>query len=1035
MSASKRLHRLSGIRPLTSALFFALAIALWSTDSPPASGAEETRKILLFSSEDSHLPSIVALNQSVRGTLSRGLPGRIQFYSEHLDQFRLPEERYRQQLISFLRLKYAGQKFDLIVALGGPALRLTMDYGPTLFPDTPIVFFVLDSRELQGLTLPPNITGVTGNLEFRSTLDLALKLQPNIRRVVVVTGAGRFERDLEEIARGEFRDYESKVKFTYLTGLKMDDLRGEVAKLPERTIVFYITVSQDGKGDFYAVPEALSLVAQASSVPVYGVSGMWLGRGIVGGPLVNFEALGVRTAELGLRVLSGEKPASIQVETPPNIPTFDWRQLRRWGISEKQLPPGSLVRFAEPSLWDLYKWHIGGGVALILVQTLLIGGLLINRFWRRKAQQSLAERLRFESLLAELSAAFVSLPVDRVDREIEKWLRRLVEFLEVDHISLVECSPDGWRLGVSHSHTRPGVGPDPDSVLTAQPSWYAERLRSEKPLAFSRLPDDLPEQAKLERECCLRTGLKSNVIIPLPVGGARICALALSSFHSYRDWPDDLVARLQLIGEVLANALVRQQGEKALRESEKRFRLLADATPVLVWQSGVDKLYTYFNRHWLEFTGRTVEQELGHGWAEGVHPDDCARRSQLYDEAFDRRGPFEMEYRLRRADGEHRWILDCGAPLFTSEGAFVGYLGGCVDLTERKRDEEALHAALAELSELKNHLQAENVYLQEEIKLSHNFNEIVGNSDELKYVLYKVEQVAAADATVLILGETGTGKELIARAIHQASLRQNRTLVKVNCAVLPANLIESELFGHEKGAFTGASARHLGRFELANGGTLFLDEIGELPLELQPKLLRVLQEGEFERVGGSQTIKVDVRIIAATNRNLKAEVQTGRFREDLWYRLNVFPLTLPPLRGRKGDIPLLVNHYVNQFSKKLGKPIQSIAPATIKALQDHAWPGNVRELANVIERAVINLQGPVLHLADKLEPAPAGHQSADGGNGRKRLAEMEKEIIYQRLVESDWKIEGPGGAAKSLGLNPSTLRLRMNKLGIRRPET
>jgi len=349
----------------------------------------------------------------------------------------------------------------------------------------------------------------------------------------------------------------------------------------------------------------------------------------------------------------------------------------------------------------------------------------------------------------------------------------------------------------------------------------------------------------------------------------------------------------------------------------------------------------------------------------------------------------------------------------------------------RQQSEKSLKSSFLEIERLTEQLQAENVYLQEEVKLAHGFEEIIGNSNELKYVLFKIEQVAPTETSVLLLGETGTGKELAARAIHNLSPRTDKALIKVNCAALPPSLIESELFGHEKGSFTGAQGRKIGRFELADGGTLLLDEIGELPRELQPKLLRVLQEGEFERVGGSETIKVNVRVIAATNRNLRMEVENGLFREDLWYRLNVFPVTLPPLRQRKEDIPLLVNFFVNHFGKKLGKAIKGVAPSTMQSLQRYSWPGNVRELANVIERAVINAQGPVLALADRLEaiqdvPASFGET--------KTLEEIEREIILQRLRETHWKVEGQTGAAQSLGLNPSTLRNRMQKLGIRRPE-
>ena len=281
--------------------------------------------------------------------------------------------------------------------------------------------------------------------------------------------------------------------------------------------------------------------------------------------------------------------------------------------------------------------------------------------------------------------------------------------------------------------------------------------------------------------------------------------------------------------------------------------------------------------------------------------------------------------------------------------------------------------------------------------------------------------------TVLISGETGTGKELVARAIHAASPRKDHPLIKVNCAALSASLIESELFGHEKGAFTGAVARKLGRFELANWGTIFLDEIGELPLELQVKLLRVLQEGELERVGGSKTIQMDVRIIAATNRNLKLEVDKGTFREDLWYRLNVFPITVPPLRQRLEDIPLLVDHFASKFAKRFGKTITSVSPRSMQRLQVHSWPGNVRELANVIERAVIHTQSSVLQLGDSLE------QAREESPATMSLEEMEREYIIRTLENTGWRVEGSYGAAKLLGLNASTLRARMSKFGIHRP--
>jgi chemotaxis protein methyltransferase CheR len=347
---------------------------------------------------------------------------------------------------------------------------------------------------------------------------------------------------------------------------------------------------------------------------------------------------------------------------------------------------------------------------------------------------------------------------------------------------------------------------------------------------------------------------------------------------------------------------------------------------------------------------------------------------------------------------------------------------------EAEKSRQLTETALNEIKKLQKQLETEKAYLQEEIKVAFNHEQMIGQSDGLRYILYKIEQIAEADTTVLVLGETGTGKELVARAIHNLSPRKDRALIKVNCATLPANLIESELFGHEKGAFTGSQGKHLGRFETASGTTLFLDEIGELPLELQPKLLRVIQDGEFERLGSSRTIKVDVRIIAATNRNLEEEVREGNFREDLWYRLNVFPITVPPLRDRGEDIPFLVDFYVKQIAKRMGKAINVIPANVMDTLQNYLWPGNVRELQNVLERAVINSSGPKLRLADELK-----NPFRNLSTSRKTLEAVQRDHIIQVLEQTHWKVGGKNSAAEILGLDRSTLRARMRKLNIQKP--
>jgi transcriptional regulator with GAF, ATPase, and Fis domain len=350
-------------------------------------------------------------------------------------------------------------------------------------------------------------------------------------------------------------------------------------------------------------------------------------------------------------------------------------------------------------------------------------------------------------------------------------------------------------------------------------------------------------------------------------------------------------------------------------------------------------------------------------------------------------------------------------------------------IAERLKAAEALRQAYEELRQLKERLQEENLYLQEEIRLDHDFEEIITRSEALKQVLRKVEQVAATDSTVLVLGETGTGKELLARAVHKISPRRDRPLVKVNCAALPLGLVESELFGHEKGAFTGALARRIGRFELADGGTIFLDEIGDLPLELQVKLLRVLQEGEFERLGSPRTIRVDVRVIAATNRDLRDAMANGEFRQDLYYRLSAFPILLPPLRERREDIALLVQHFVQRYAARTGIEIRSVSPRVMEALAAYPWPGNVRELEHVVERGIITTGGPNLEPGDWLPrmeaPAPVAEQAS--------LEELERQHIIKVLESTGWRVSGERGAATILGLKRTTLEARMRKLGIVRP--
>ena len=523
----------------------------------------------------------------------------------------------------------------------------------------------------------------------------------------------------------------------------------------------------------------------------------------------------------------------------------------------------------------------------------------------------LDERLKFERLLADLSATFVALPPEEVEARIQHGLKKVVEFLGVDRSTFFKFSEDGSLLWTIASYARPGFDTFPFIRIQEEFPLAVHLLTRGEIVAWSGL-EKLSEKVPIDKDNLLRAGLVANVNIPIQCEGRVKFVLSAGSMSEEREWPEDLFPRLRLMGEIFTNAFVRKQKEE-------------------------------------------------------------------------------------------------------------------------------------ELAALHKQLQEDNVYLQEELSAEHHFRQIVGRSDALRYALHRVEQVAQTDMSVLIQGETGTGKELVAREIHHHSLRKERPLIKVNCAALASHLIESELFGHIKGAFTGAVANRKGRFEVADGATLFLDEIGELPLELQAKLLQVLESGEFERVGSSETIRTDVRIIAATNRHLDREVEAGRFREDLWHRLNVFQITVPPLRERLEDLQLLVSTFMKQLNHRLDKEIDELPRKTLETLQAYSWPGNVRELRHVIERAMLLSPGKCLQLAGPLSSGrhfagqndPPISRDIDGLQAvasEGPLHEVEREYILRILEKTYWRVHGPHGAAAILGMNPSTLRARMKKLGIQRPD-
>jgi PAS domain S-box-containing protein len=499
--------------------------------------------------------------------------------------------------------------------------------------------------------------------------------------------------------------------------------------------------------------------------------------------------------------------------------------------------------------------------------------------------------------------------------------------------------------------------------------------------------------------------------------------------HEYRLLlPDGRVKHVHAIAHAVQNACGerefigavtditgRKTAEAKIREQEEEFRQVLDLAPQLVSvNEGPDQKRLYANRGLLDYLGTTLDEWRQRSAGSDAHPDDLKRLSAYITFSRSAGSPFEMETRIRKGDGSYRWFLSRFNPVRDDKGNIRRWYVANTDIDDRKRTEERL--------------QEENVALREEIDKTSMFEEIVGTSPALTAVLTRVSKVARSDSTVLLTGETGTGKELVARAIHRRSGRSSKAFVAVNCAAIPRELIASELFGHEKGSFTGALQRRLGRFELANGGTIFLDEVGELSPDMQVALLRVLQERELERVGGNETIHVDVRVIAATNRNLIDAVASGTFRQDLLYRLNVFPLEIPSLRDRKQDIPLLVEYFIHRYARKAGKTFRRVNKRTLARLQSYPWPGNVRELQNVIERSVIVCDTDEFTVDESW--LSTGRTVEGAGALSSTLAAHEKKIIEEALRASGGRVFGPGGAAARLGIPRSTLESRIRALRI-----
>ena len=656
----------------------------------------------------------------------------------------------------------------------------------------------------------------------------------------------------------------------------------------------------------------------------------------------------------------------------------------------------------------------------------LLGEILVNTLQLAQTRKQLKDRLRFEGLISDLSAGFVNISLGQIENQINTCLKQITEFFAADRCTLGLFSEDGTQLMRAFEYHREGVEAAPVVLARDQLPWYMAQLAQGKMVVINRL-EELPADAEEERRLCLAKSMKSVLSVPMVMGQKTLGSCALVSVRAERIWPDDLVQRMRLVAEVLASALARKRFEESLRESEARLNLAATSAEAGLWVLEIATGHIWATEKARELYGFAPDQELNfEGFIQVVDPDDRDRIRRSVERTMQMRADFREEYRIVHPDGTARWIAARGRPYFDQAGEPERLMGVSLDISERKQMEEQLRERLRDIEQLRQQLEKENIYLREEIELQNVHEEIVGRSQAMKRILAQVEQVARTDATVLIEGETGTGKELLARAVHRLSARKNRPLVTDNCASLPPTLIESELFGREKGAYTGALTRMTGRFEVADGATLFLDEIGELPHDVQAKLLRVLEQGRFERLGSTTPLQVNVRIIAATNRDLGRDADEGKFRKDLYYRLNVFPIVIPPLRERPEDIPLLVWAFVRQNEKKMGKRIEHISRKSMEALQRFPWPGNARELRNVVEHAMIVGSGKNLDIG-----IPQRASSEIFAN--LSLEAIERRHILGVLQKSGWRLTGQGGAAEILGLKRTTLQSKMKKLGIRRP--
>lgn len=642
------------------------------------SPAAEPKRVLLIYQDQMYVPAERAFDGGIMSVIG-GKP-EIQIYSEHLDTYSGSDPKLQTAQLAWVRNKYRNRGIDLVIAAGV--------LPQTILPGTPTVFGAIDSNGLSQTTLPANSTAVWLSADVKGTLAAAARLQPNARQLIVICGTSVWDRHAELVLRKALLSSGANWEISYWDDFSVEEIRSRLAKLPKDTIVLFVSMERDGTGRPFSPRDLMPGFSAASSVPIYGFADHYIGFGIVGGAVISFEAQGKQIAEIGQRILRGEKPSDISPVAAASSYEFDWRQLRRFGLNESALPPGSIVKFAVLSPWQLYRRWIVGGVAFMLVQGIFIFYLLVQRSRRRRAESLLRYELDFESLVSELSASFATVPTEQTDVEIEKALEKLRAFLALDRVCLYETNPGDDKFGLRYSASLEGIPFGPQTFSGHDFPWLVSNLLQGSNFVMRRR-EELPYDAQKERTFLVEQDYTFVAIAPMRAAAVTMGGLAFASFHE-GTWSDKVIQQFRVVAEVFASILARKRIEDGLHESQQRFQMMADTAPVMIWMSGTDKLCTFFSKQWLEFTGRSLEQELGNGWSESVHPDDLEHCLRTYSSSSDARESFSVEYRLRRSNGNYGWVIGTGVPRYTATGQFAGYIGSCIDITDTKRAEQGV---------------------------------------------------------------------------------------------------------------------------------------------------------------------------------------------------------------------------------------------------------------------------------------------------------------------------------------------------------